>query len=189
MFYKIERDWGEIGWDIRKEVNKLCFVTGIGENNLCFVTGNRKNNLNFVTRNGKNNLNFVTKAKPMQEKIMYIEQVNPNHNGPAWIGKVQFSKSGKSVYFNGKAFKKAPYGGGYYDLETGDEYWISGVKKNGQDRHWAGSGKIFVEKSVAETYLEMVGFDVLDKNRFEWVEVLQTDKEKFMLMENGKLEE
>ena len=32
----------------------------------------------------------------------------------------------------------------YFDAETGDEYWISGPKKNGQDRHSAGGGPVAI---------------------------------------------
>ena len=75
---------------------------------------------------------------------MYIEhKTDQNDCGIAWIGKVEFSKSGQTVYFNNKALKKLKTGGvsgNHYDLETGEEYWISGVRRNGQDRHWAGEG-------------------------------------------------
>ncbi len=47
--------------------------------------------------------------------------------------------------------------GNYLDIATGDEYWISGVKKDGADRHWAGSGKIRVDHTVVDEYLELVG--------------------------------
>ena len=75
--------------------------------------------------------------------IRYIElKTGYSDNGPAWIGNVKESKSGKTIYFNDHAFQKyhGAYGN-YIDIETGDEYWISSVKKNGQDRHWAGGRK------------------------------------------------
>lgn len=79
--------------------------------------------------------------------IRYIElKTGYNDNGPAWIGNVKESKSGKTIYFNDHAFQK--YHGvfsNYIDIETGDEYWISRVKKNGEDRYWAGSGKITIK--------------------------------------------
>ena len=59
-------------------------------------------------------------------------------NGPAWIARVKLSKSGRIVYFNGKALKRAIGGGisgNHVDLQTGEEYWVSGVKKDGLDRH------------------------------------------------------
>ena len=88
----------------------------------------------------------------MKIRIMYVElKTGYNDNGPAWIGNAYFSKSGKTIYFNGKAFH-----GGRRELISGDLYWISGVKKDGTDRHWAGGGKISIDKSVVKAYLEFV---------------------------------
>ena len=72
--------------------------------------------------------------------IRYIElKTGYNDDGPAWIGNVKESKSGQTVYFNNHAFQKYNgVRGNYVDVETGEEYWISRPKKNGQDRHWAG---------------------------------------------------
>jgi len=106
-------------------------------------------------------------------EIRYIElKTGYNDNGPAWIGQVKLSKSGQSIYFNGKTFKKC-HGvyANYYEVGTGDEYWISKVKKDGTDRHWAGSGKIMVDRSILSEYLEIIGQDVLNKNRYEIVDV------------------
>ena len=65
----------------------------------------------------------------MESQIKYIElKTGFADNGPAWIGKVEFSKSGKTIYFNGPAFKGNGHGVSS-DLETGEIYWISGVKK------------------------------------------------------------
>tara|TARA_B100000949_G_C14125975_1_gene384577 strand:- start:328 stop:645 length:318 start_codon:yes stop_codon:yes gene_type:complete len=102
----------------------------------------------------------------------------------------EFSKSGRTVYFNGKALKNSNaqgIAGNYYDIENGDEYWISGIKKNGTDRHWAGGGKIMIDRNVVDLYLSLVDFNSLDKNRFELVHILTTDKQKFAELENQKL--
>ncbi len=127
----------------------------------------------------------------MEPQIMYIEnKVDLNDRGEAWIGKVEFSKTGQTVYFNNRAFKKMKSGGiagNYYDLETGDEYWISGIKKNGQDRHWAGGGKINIDKQIIEEYLSIVDFEEIDKSNFEIVNVPKTDKSKFVQIENKKI--
>ena len=76
-------------------------------------------------------------------KLRYIELKSGfQDNGPAWVGRVSLSRSRTTVYFNGRAFKKAKGGGvsdNYFDIESGEEYWVSGVKRNGEDRHWAGS--------------------------------------------------
>ena len=76
--------------------------------------------------------------------LKYIERkTGYADNGPAWIARVRLSKSGRTVYFNGKALKRTGgqgIPGNHRDIETGDEYWVSGVKKRGVNRHWAGSG-------------------------------------------------
>ena len=128
----------------------------------------------------------------MKSELKYVElKTGYGDNGPAWIGMAEFSKSGRTVYFNGKALKNSNaqgIAGNYYDIENGDEYWISGVKKNGADRHWAGGGKIMIDRNVIDLYLSLVDFNVLDKNRFEIVEILTTDKQRFTELENQKLE-
>ncbi|WP_298537864.1 hypothetical protein [uncultured Algibacter sp.] len=127
----------------------------------------------------------------MKPELKYIELKSGfGDTGPAWIGMAEFSKSGRTVYFNGKALKNSNaqgIAGNYYDIEKGDEYWISGIKKNGTDRHWAGGGKIMIDRNIVNLYLSLVDFNVLDKNRFELVDILPTDKEKFAEMENQKL--
>ena len=119
-------------------------------------------------------------------QLKYIELATEgNHNGPAWIGKVEFSKSGKTMYFNGHAFKGN--GHGYcHDIESGEIYWISGVKKNGQDRHWAGSEKIMIDKNVVDEYLEYRGLQKLDLKKYIIIDdIIETDKTKFKDMKNG----
>jgi hypothetical protein len=109
----------------------------------------------------------------MHDKIMYVELKSGfSDNGPAWVGKVKFSKSGQTVYFNDKGFKKiSGISGDYMDIETGEEYWISGVKKNGEDRHWAGSGKIQIDRKVIDEYLKITGQKSVDLKRLEIVDI------------------
>lgn len=96
----------------------------------------------------------------MKSEIKYIElKTGYNDNGPAWIGLVSFSKTGRTIYFNGKAFQSLNgngISGNYYEIESGDEYWISGVKKNQNDRHIFGSGKINIESKVLAEYLKII---------------------------------
>lgn len=86
----------------------------------------------------------------METEIKYIElKTGYADNGPAWIGKVRFSKSGKTIYFNNHALKGNGHGA-CRDIETGEIYWVSGVKKNEENRHWAGNGKIMVDKEIID---------------------------------------
>lgn len=128
----------------------------------------------------------------MRTEIKYIELKSGfSGNGPAWIGLVSFSKSGKSIYFNGKAFQSLNGTGisaNYFDLESGDEYWISGVKKDMSDRHKFGGGKIFVEKRILSGYLKLIGKSELPKSEYELTEVETTKPtERINEFENEKI--
>lgn len=92
----------------------------------------------------------------MKTEILYVELIQQfDHRGSAWIGYGQFSKSKRTVYFNGKVFGRGQGTiGNHVDIESGEEYWISGVKKNGEDRHKYGSGMIHLDNSVVQDYLK-----------------------------------
>ena len=56
--------------------------------------------------------------------------------GPARIGRVRFSKTGKSLYYQNRTYQTLSGSGfkaNYFDTETGEECWISGCKKDGSD--------------------------------------------------------
>ena len=69
---------------------------------------------------------------------MYIENKSDGDGltGASRIGCVSFSKTGKTIYYRGtelQSLKGYGYKANYYDVNTGDYYWVSGPKKNGQD--------------------------------------------------------
>jgi len=104
----------------------------------------------------------------MKNRLIYVEQKSGGDDcGVAWIGIAGASKTGATIYSNGKAFKSlkgSGKGANYFEIESGAEYWISGIKKNNQDRHWAGGGDILIDKSVIKTYLKETGFANLPSN-------------------------
>ena len=68
-------------------------------------------------------------------RIMWIERKG-GLAGPAPIGRVTFSKSRKSIHYRGQTFHTLSGQGfksNYADAETGQEYWISGCRKDGRD--------------------------------------------------------
>jgi hypothetical protein len=124
--------------------------------------------------------------------LRYIElKSGHSDDGPAWIGYVSTSKSGRTVYFDSRGLMKlkgqrrGESGGNYVDMETGESFWVSGVKKNGEDRHWAGSGKVLVEAAAVSEYLQTIEAKALDKARFEITDsVRQTDIERLSKLAN-----
>ena len=109
----------------------------------------------------------------MINNLMYIElKTGYSDDGPAWIGYVRTSKSKKTVYFNDRAFqKKIGNYSNYIDSENGDEYWISGIKKAESNRHWAGHGKIKIDRRAVTEYLSLIGEEKLPLNLFELVDI------------------
>ena len=124
--------------------------------------------------------------------IRYIElKSGHSDNGPAWIGYVTSSKTGRTIYFNGRALlklkgqRRGDSGGNYIDMETRESFWVSGPKKNGEDRHWAGAGKVLIEAAAVSEYLETTGATALDKSRLEVTHsIIPTDIRKFEKLAN-----
>lgn len=109
----------------------------------------------------------------MIKDLMYIElKTGYSDDGPAWIGYVKTSKTKKTVYFNDHAFQKSigAYSN-YTDIENGDEYWISGLKKKESNRHWAGRGKIMIDRRAVDEYLSLIGEEKLPLNLFEIIDI------------------
>ncbi len=92
-------------------------------------------------------------AKNSKSRIMYIEYKGDSLIGSGRIGRFNFSKSGKSLYYKGKSFQSLGgdgYKANYFDTETGERYWISGCKKNGNDSLYP--SVIEIDEDVREEY-------------------------------------
>ncbi len=102
----------------------------------------------------------------LKGRLIYVENKSDgNDRGLAWICEANTSKSGLTIYTNGKVLGRGQgVSGNHYDAETGEEYWVSGIKKDLSDRHWAGSGDILIDKAIVERYLTEVGLDILPKH-------------------------
>ena len=109
----------------------------------------------------------------MKIEMRYIElKSGYSDDGPAWIAPVAFSKSGKTVYFNDHAFKRYNgINGNHIDIESGEEYWISGVKKASSNRHPCGRRAIMVAASVWDEFLSLTGQTHPDKSMYEVVDI------------------
>jgi hypothetical protein len=89
----------------------------------------------------------------MRSRIMYVEHKGGGITGPGRITRVTFSKSGSSVYVDGKRLQTldgAGFKANYFEVETGEEYWVSGPKKDGRDRLYP--GVVEVDEDVWEEY-------------------------------------
>ena len=85
-----------------------------------------------------------------------------------------------------KGQRRGESGGNYVDMETGESFWVSGVKKNGEDRHWAGSGKVMIEAAAVPDYLVAIGAKTLNTSRCEVTDsIRQTDIKRLSQLANA----
>lgn len=89
-------------------------------------------------------------------------------NGPARIGRVMFSKTGRTLYYKGRAFQSLEGSGfkaNYFDVENGDHYWISGPRQDGQDRLYISNVAVEIDDDVREEYWTEIRKEPKLKNR------------------------
>jgi len=87
---------------------------------------------------------------------MYVEFKGDGlAGGEARIGRVSFSKTGKTLHYRGKSFQSLKGGGfkaNYFDVESCEEYWISGCKRDGGDRLYGERVAVAIDEDVREEY-------------------------------------
>ena len=95
-----------------------------------------------------------------RSRIMYLEDKSQGLVGEARIGRVYFSKSGKTLYYRGRKFqslKGSGFKANYFDVETHEEFWISGPRKDRSDRLYGGSRGVEIDADVAAEYVAYLG--------------------------------
>ena len=91
----------------------------------------------------------------MKSRIMYVERKAESLSGTARISRMTFSKSGKTLSRGGQKFRSLKGSGfkaNYYDVDSGDHYWISGCKKDGSDRLYGERIPIRIDEEAREEY-------------------------------------
>jgi len=109
-----------------------------------------------VLFNGHDRRGRLSGLSMPKTRIMYIENKSASLNGAARIGRVTFSKTGKSISYGGRTFRSLKGRGfksNYFDIDTGEKFWISGPRKDGKDRLYVESSlPIEIDPDVAEEY-------------------------------------
>jgi hypothetical protein len=76
-------------------------------------------------------------------------------HGSARIGRVTFSRTGATLHYRGKSFqslKGSGFKANYFDIETGEQYWISGPRRDGTDRLYKSDWPVEVDEDIREEY-------------------------------------
>ncbi len=87
---------------------------------------------------------------------MYIENKSGGLANAGRIGRVTFSKSGRTLRYAGREFQSLGGRGfkaNYFDIETREEFWISGPRRDGADGLYGRYTQAEdVDEDVAEIY-------------------------------------
>jgi len=114
-------------------------------------------------------------------RIMYIECKAGGLTGAARIGRVTYSKTGATIYYRGKEFrslKGAGFKANYYEVETGEEYWISGPRRDGLDALYDTNIAAEVDEDVKDEYWGQIRNRAATSNRRALVLSATTSKKK-----------
>ena len=98
----------------------------------------------------------------MRRQLMYVElKTGYADDGPAWIGWVRYSKSGRSVYYGGRMLQRLSGGGVVVaTTSTPRPARSSGSQESRRTDAIeipAGSGPVRVDDDAAEEYARIVG--------------------------------
>jgi len=92
-------------------------------------------------------------ASRNQSRIMYIERKAGNLTGAARIGRVSFSKTGKMLYYRDLSFHRIQgFKANYREADSGEEYWISGPHKDGNDALYKTNNRTEIDLDVQHEY-------------------------------------
>ena len=95
------------------------------------------------------------KFRGARSRIMYLEDKSEGLEGTARIGRVYYSKSGRTLYYRELKFrslKGTGFKANYYEVASGAEWWISGPRRDQDDRLYGGNRGVEVDPDVREEY-------------------------------------
>jgi hypothetical protein len=105
-------------------------------------------------------------------RIMYIESKAAGLTGPARIGRVTFSKSGSSLHYRGRTYQSLKGHGfkaNYFDVETGEAFWISGCRADGADHLYGKRVPVPIdEDSRLEYWRDIRGLPERARDSMSW---------------------
>jgi hypothetical protein len=105
-------------------------------------------------RRGSSARVYVVPDVAEKSRIMYVESRRPDGRIKSGrIARVRFSKTGRTIYYDGRSFEGVGMGE-YVDRESGESYWFSGPRQDGNDRkgNRPGSFPIEIDEDVRREY-------------------------------------
>jgi hypothetical protein len=94
-----------------------------------------------------------TLAMPTRVMFVQLKTGYDIDKGPAWISLVSFNRTWKTARWHGKTLHRwtGMFDANFYDVETEEEYWISGPHRDGQDTRYS-SVKPTIDHDARDAY-------------------------------------
>jgi hypothetical protein len=76
----------------------------------------------------------------MADRVMFVhlKTGHSGDSGPSWISLVRFNKTWKTAYWHGRTLARwQGFDANLVDLETDEEYWVSGPKRDRTDARYS----------------------------------------------------
>lgn len=92
---------------------------------------------------------YCRRMSAVTVRIMYVQR----GTAPGRIGRVRLSKTGRTVFYGDRELLSIGgrgVRGNYLDVETREEYWVSGPRRDGQDA--LVPGRVEIDDDVRDEY-------------------------------------
>lgn len=85
--------------------------------------------------------------------FVQLKSGHDTDRGPSWIGWVDFNRTFKTARYRGRELRRTPalIDANFADVDTGEEFWVSGPKRDGSDTRY-GLRDTTVDDDVREVY-------------------------------------
>ncbi len=120
---------------------------------------NNENSYRKAKGMNADNVDQLPDISKLKYRIMYIEEKFNSLEGNARIGKVYFSRTGKTLYYRQlrlQSLKGSGYKANYFDVDTGNQYWISGPRKDRNDRLYGGCDGVEIDEDARDEYFALI---------------------------------
>jgi hypothetical protein len=93
---------------------------------------------------------------------MYVELrtgFEDDAEGPAWIGRVRFSKTGRTIFYRGRELQRKASddsSGMHTDIATHEVFWVSGVKARRGARPWVDRTDVAIDDDARDEFERLI---------------------------------
>lgn len=104
----------------------------------------------------------------MARRIMFVQLKTgfDVDRGPSWICWVNFGRSWNTARVHGRELRRLQgIAGNFIDVETGEEFWLSGPKRDGSDTRYGPATTVVDDDAIADYRAFLAGAPLPGRER------------------------